>query len=57
MSPEAVDTPKFSVCFSDLADFLGLKDEVNERVNILIEQEDQNPDESVLSGMARSTNS
>lgn len=29
---EAVDAPKYSVCFSDLADFLGLKDEVFEKV-------------------------
>eukprot|EP00354_Favella_ehrenbergii_P000797 CAMPEP_0170459270 /NCGR_PEP_ID=MMETSP0123-20130129/6024_1 /TAXON_ID=182087 /ORGANISM="Favella ehrenbergii, Strain Fehren 1" /LENGTH=119 /DNA_ID=CAMNT_0010723819 /DNA_START=276 /DNA_END=635 /DNA_ORIENTATION=+ len=29
---EAQQAPKYSVCFSDLALFLGLKDEVNEKV-------------------------
>ena len=32
MGQQAIDAPKYSVCFSDLADFLGLREEVMERV-------------------------
>ena len=32
-SQEAVDAPKYSVCFSDLAEFLDLKEEVSNKVN------------------------
>ena len=32
ISEEAKKAPKYSVCFSDLAHFLGLKDEVMEKV-------------------------
>lgn len=31
-SPEVLQAPKYSVCFSDLAEFLGLKNEILERV-------------------------
>ena len=30
--PEMMEAPKYSVCFSDLADYLNLKDEVQKRV-------------------------
>ena len=44
LSQEAVDAPKYSVCFSDLAQFLELQDEVMDRVAQLEEE-----DESVAS--------
>ena len=32
LCPEANLAPKYSVCFSDLAEFLGLKDEIMDKV-------------------------
>ena len=32
LCPEANQAPKYSVCFSDLAEFLGLKDEIMDKV-------------------------
>ena len=31
--PEMIEAPKYSVCFSDLAEYLNLKDEVQKKVN------------------------
>ena len=32
LSLEAIKAPKYSVCFSDLADYLGLKEEIMDKV-------------------------
>ena len=42
--PEMVEAPKYSVCFSDLAEYLNLKDEVLDKVAQYDEE-----DESVIS--------
>ena len=45
-----MDAPKYSVCFSDLAVFLGLKEEVMDKVaQIQQEEDEQNELESTAS--------
>ena len=49
MSQEAQEAPKYSVCFLDLAEFLGFKDEVTRK---MAEHEDEEDDASVTSMQA-----
>ena len=52
VSQEACEAPKFSVCFSDLAEFLGLKDEVMHKL-AQFDDEDESVTSVLASGHAR----